>query len=116
MDVSKGKQQIEPHSTKGYEEGQPVGGARSFTHKDGRTILFSLDAPWIHVSVSRTDRIPDWEDLRLTKLAFIGPSRYAIQIVPPVDEYVNIHPNCLHLWSPLNDDILGSLQRKETRE
>lgn len=57
---------------------------------------------WMHVSFSRQDRIPDWNDLRLVKDTFIGRDRLAIQVLPPADEYVNIHPHVLHLWSCLD--------------
>ena len=53
---------------------------------------------WVHVSVSRKDRIPSHEDMCKVKTAFIG-ERYAYAVYPPSDKYVNIHPNCLHLWA-----------------
>jgi hypothetical protein len=57
---------------------------------------------WIHGSVSRKDRLPDYDDLvKLKEFAF-GPDRYAYQVFPPDDKHVNIHPNCLHLWGRLD--------------
>ena len=54
--------------------------------------------PWLHVSVSRADRLPSWEDLREIKDLFCGRDRLALQILPPEAEYVNWHPFVLHLW------------------
>jgi hypothetical protein len=58
---------------------------------------------WRHVSVSRQDRIPNYADLGSVKSAFIGDHRAAIQVFPKKDEHVNIHPRCLHLWSPVDE-------------
>lgn len=61
---------------------------------------------WYHVSVSREGRIPFWKDLQYVKDIFIGKKRKAIQILPPADEHVNVHPYCLHLWTCLDKDPL----------
>jgi len=57
---------------------------------DGRT--------WLHVSRSKTDRIPSYEDLKTVKRVFIGDDREAYQVFPPVERHVNIHPHVLHLF------------------
>lgn len=53
---------------------------------------------WVHVSLSRKERIPSWNDLTRVKDAFIGRDNYAVQVLPPEDRYVRIHPNVLHLF------------------
>jgi hypothetical protein len=60
--------------------------------------------PWMHVSISRADRLPSWGDLRMAKDAWIGPNRLAIQVLPRVADYVNVHPYVLHLWCCLDGD------------
>lgn len=59
---------------------------------------------WMHVSFSRPHRLPSWEDLRVVKDTFVGRDRLALQVLPRQDEYVNIHPHVLHLWSCLDGD------------
>lgn len=61
---------------------------------------------WMHVSLSRGDRLPSYEDVCRVKEEIIGPERKAIQVHPPKSEHVNIHPYCLHLWSPIGHDPL----------
>lgn len=61
---------------------------------------------WIHLSVSRRDRIPSYMELCEVKALFIGPERKAIQVFPRQSEHYNFHPNCLHLWSPIDSDPL----------
>lgn len=57
--------------------------------------------PWLHVSTSRAERLPSWEDLREVKDLFCGRDRLALQVLPPEAEYVNAHPYVLHLWVAL---------------
>jgi hypothetical protein len=57
---------------------------------DGRT--------WLHVSLSREDRIPSYEDIKVTKRTFVGDDHEAYQVFPPVERHVNINPNVLHLF------------------
>lgn len=59
-------------------------------HKDGRTYL--------HVSFSRRSRTPSYEDLDRVRKSFIGEGRESVQVFPPKEEYVNLHPHTLHLW------------------
>lgn len=61
---------------------------------------------WIHISVARDDRLPSWDDVKMVKEIFIGKHKKAIQILPEEDKYVNINPNCLHLFHCLDDDGL----------
>lgn len=53
---------------------------------------------WVHISVSRKHWPPSHQDMIQVKQAFLG-DRYAYAVYPPKEHYVNIHPNCLHLWS-----------------
>jgi hypothetical protein len=59
--------------------------------RDGKT--------WLHVSLSRAERIPSWDDLKDVRETFIPDDLVALQVFPPPDEYVNINPHVLHLWA-----------------
>ena len=37
---------------------------------------------------------------------FFDHEETVMQLHPPVSEYVNIHPYCLHLWRPNNGRII----------
>lgn len=57
---------------------------------------------WEHVSVSRKDRCPTWEEMCIVKeLFWTEPEDYVIQYHPPRSDYVNLHEYCLHLWRPI---------------
>lgn len=53
---------------------------------------------WEHVSVSRMDRCPTWDEMCQVKAMFWGEDDCVVQYHPPRSEYVNNHPRCLHLW------------------
>ena len=53
---------------------------------------------WLHVSFSRKRKMPTYADLLLVKSEFVGIDKKAIMVFPEQENYVNIHPNCLHLW------------------
>ena len=67
------------------------------------SIAIYEDLVWYHVSFSRRDRIPSYEDICIIKDCWFGKDRWAIQVHPKADEHVNIAPTCLHLWSCLED-------------
>jgi len=61
---------------------------------------------WQHVSLSRKSRLPTYDDIKLVKSLFIGDNKDAIQVFPKIENHVNIHPYCLHLWSCLEGSPL----------
>lgn len=61
---------------------------------------------WVHVSFSRRDRMPSYEDSALVKRLFIGRECKAIHVFPPESEHYNLHPYCLHLWHCVDGDGL----------
>jgi hypothetical protein len=61
---------------------------------------------WIHISTAFEDRLPSWEDLKKIKNIFLGKNRWAIQVFPTEDKYVNINPYVLHLWYCVDGEVL----------
>lgn len=82
-------------------------------------VIASDGAGWEHVSVSRRDRCPTWDEMCQVKDLFWGSEDCVVQYHPPHSEYVNLHPYCLHLWRqigadiPVPDSILVGLKVKE---
>jgi len=67
---------------------------------------------WLHVSLSRANKLPGWKDIQLVKDIFIGKDKTAIQVLPPADEHVNVHQFCMHLWCCLNEKIIPDFRRE----
>lgn len=68
-------------------------------------IVASSDGGWDHVSVSRPDRCPAWEEMEQVKRAFFKDDETAFQLHVPPDDHINVHPFCLHLWRPTRQQI-----------
>jgi len=60
---------------------------------------------WLHISFSRQNRIPSYEELQLVKENFIGSDKKAIMVLPGREHYVNQHRYCLHLWYSKDNPI-----------
>ena len=69
---------------------------------DGKNmnIVASTNDDWDHLSVSRRDRCPTWEEMSLVKRLFFLRNEVAFSLHVAEDNHVNIHPFCLHLWRP----------------
>lgn len=82
-------------------------GARYVAPALGLRVIISLARQadglrWLHLSASHESRLPRWRELKEIKEIFIGPNRYAYQVFPPEDKYVNLHPRTLHMFHCLD--------------
>lgn len=75
-------------------------------------VIASDGMGWEHVSVHlqsstnvRKTYTPNWDDMCEIKRIFWGADDTVIQYHPPESDYVNNHPNTLHLWRPIGTDI-----------
>lgn len=68
-------------------------------------IIASDGLDWEHVSVSRPDRTPTWDEMCAVKAAFWTDDECVMQLHPPKADWVNNHPRCLHLWRPVAAEI-----------
>lgn len=55
---------------------------------------------WLHVSLARRSRMPEYSDLVKVKTDFIGEDVEAYMVMAKKADHVNIHQFCLHLWAP----------------
>lgn len=69
------------------------------------TVQASNGLGWEHVSVSRHDRAPTWDEMCQVKALFWGDDDCVVQYHPPKSEYINNHPYCLHLWRPIGMEL-----------
>ncbi|MFW8567043.1 DUF7694 domain-containing protein [Orrella sp. 11846] len=68
-------------------------------------VIASSDSEWEHVSVSRKDRCPTWEEMCKVKELFWCPEDCVIQFHPANSDYVNVHEYCLHMWRPVRESF-----------
>lgn len=63
----------------------------------GKEILINIEAGKWHLSVNTTHPIGYYE-LKEVRYKFLPNDIYVGQIFPPREEFVNIAPNCFHLY------------------
>lgn len=89
--------------------GDSIGNAGAFEinleHSQTVFVIASDAMGWEHVSVSRKDRCPTWDEMCQIKDLFWDDEDCVVQYHPPRSEYVNMHPHCLHLWRSTDTEI-----------
>lgn len=86
---------------------------KSYPHRFYQVIA-SNGGAWEHLSVcvieARHHRpmvplTPSWDDMNYLKNLFWEPEDCVMQLHPAESNYVNMHPNVLHLWRPTEQEI-----------
>lgn len=72
------------------------------------TIIFSWGRGWEHLSIVLLtgDNPPVWKDMCVFKDTFWGEDETCVQYHPAKKDYINCHPNCLHIWKPTGRIVL----------
>jgi len=65
----------------------------------------SLGVDWEHVSVSLSNRCPNWIEMCFVKSLFWDEEETVMQLHPPKSKWINNHPRCLHMWRPTKQEI-----------
>jgi len=60
-------------------------------------VLISREYGFWHLSISRPDRYPNWNEIRDTRYELLPDNCTMAMMLPPKEEYVNLHKNCFHL-------------------
>lgn len=65
-------------------------------------VIASDGEGWEHISISVNgeNRTPTWDECCYIKDLFWDDTDAVVQYHPPKSNYVNNHPDCLHLWRP----------------
>jgi hypothetical protein len=61
------------------------------------TVFAGVESGKWHMSISHPSRYPNWDEIKEARYRFVPDKVTMAMLLPPRDEYVNIHPNCFHL-------------------
>lgn len=72
------------------------------------SFVASWGGGWEHISVSplKHNVTPSWDVMCKVKDVFFRDDEAVIQIHPPKSQYVNNRTNCLHLWRPIDQELV----------
>jgi hypothetical protein len=51
-----------------------------------------------HISIAHPNRYPTYEEIKEARYEFIPDEAIMAMLFPPKSQFVNVHPNCFHLW------------------
>lgn len=68
-------------------------------------IMVGVGEGWEHASVSRANRCPSWSEMEQVKRLFWQDNEIAMQLHVTPQSHISVHPYCLHIWRPTNDNI-----------
>jgi hypothetical protein len=72
-------------------------GSRAYRMGSCRVIVSQQQGGW-HLSVSRPDRLPSWEEVRDARYALVPDEAVMALLLPPRARYVNVHEFCLQAY------------------
>lgn len=70
-------------------------------------VIISRDCGKWHLSISCSKRNPDWEEMVNARYSLLPDVRNMCMILPPIEEYVDIHKHCFHLYEMPDEKIDG---------
>jgi len=76
-----------------------------FVGDEARVFVGIEDGLW-HLSISCPDRYPTWDEIKFARYKLIPDDITMAMLLPPKGDYVNIHPNCFHLWQVKDPHII----------
>lgn|SRR3712207_3397232 len=89
-----------------YGQGDKYNGAFELNIKGEKYFVIASNGQgWDHVSISSKYKIPSWKVMCILKEMFFEDDEVVMQIHPAKRNYINNHPNCLHLWKPQKQEI-----------
>lgn len=79
------------------------------------TIILTKEYGLLHMSISHPSRYPTWNEIAFARYKLIPASSDAVMVLPPEDEYINVHENCfqVHECAPGGLDQALNLPRYE---
>ena len=78
---------------------------RNRAYSWGEVTVFVGVEPLIgwHLSISHPYRYPTWDEIKAARYDLVPHDVTMAMLLPPPDEFVNIHQNCFHLHQIPND-------------
>lgn len=80
-------------------------GARVFM-MNGCSIILSNEPQGWHISIARRDRDPTWEEIATIRYRLLPDLPEMAMFLPPMEEYVNIHDHCFHLYEQRRSSLI----------
>jgi hypothetical protein len=74
------------------------GGSLWLSREKHLRLIVSVDGGYLHASISHPDRYPTWAEIMRVRDWIFPAEMEVVMVLARRSEYVNLHPNCFHLW------------------
>ena len=65
------------------------------------TVIVTREFDHLHLSISHRRRYPTWDEIAEARYRILPKDQTFALVLPPLEEYVNMNPNCFQLsWIP----------------
>jgi hypothetical protein len=95
--------------------GGPVGTNSGAFQLGALRIISGTGGGWEHVSVSRIDRCPTWDEMDRVKRLFWRDDEIVMQLHVNNDQKKNVFAYCLHLWRPQSEQEISAEKERWLR-
>lgn len=69
-----------------------------FGKRNHFSLIASVDSGALHVSIAHSNRYPTWDEILEVRAWAFPKETEVVMVLARASEYVNVHPNCFHLW------------------
>ena len=73
------------------------------------TVMAGTEPDGFHLSISHPHRYPTWDEICAARDRFTPRDKTFVQLLPPREQWVNVHQNCFHLWEQLPCEHNGGI-------
>jgi len=100
------KQTVVPNMLRNTLEAEGSLWVKTFMSNNGLGMIYSLDrthhGTLYHLSISRLDKYPDWDDIVKAKEMIMGDMD-TMMVIPKRADYINVNKFCFHIWQMPKD-------------
>ena len=88
------------NSRRWVEIDSPIKNSSAYKDADGEGffVITSIDNGAFHMSISKNDRYPTLDEIVEARNYLCPLYMTMAMIIPPKEQYVNVHKNCFHLF------------------
>ena len=70
------------------------------------SVLLSVEDGLLHLSISHRERYPTWDEIKEARYQLCPDNVVMGMFLPPKEYYVNLDPNCFHLYEVRKGETL----------
>lgn len=100
-----GKSSVHAMARPNYREiTSPVPNCRAYIALRSQcTVFVAVEAGKWHLSIAHRHRYPSWEEIKQARYEFVPDDVTMAMLLPPMRQFVSVHPNCFHLHQIANE-------------